>query len=284
MVTLTQTEITASLRTLGLDQGDTVFVHSSLSSMGYVEGGAVSVTDALLCALGQQGTLIVPTFTFGHDNCTHPVFDPYRDRSEMGRVSEELRTRPKSSRSIHLLHSVSALGFLSEQITTDHGESAWAEDGPFGKLYEFDAKILLLGVPYFRCTHFHVIEQMAAVPYRHWVNIEAYTREKKGAKRSLYTRVFKPKPDFPGNDFNKFGTILENRKLAHVGFIGNAVARLFRVRDVINVGLSEYHKDPMLFVKTGKELTQLPDGVLTNELNKEKSVIDPSNRIIKSHE
>jgi hypothetical protein len=54
--------------------------------------------------------------------------------------------------------------------------------------------------------------------------------------------------------------------------------------DVINVGLSEYHKDPMLFVKTGKELTQLPDGVLTNELNKEKSVIDPSNRIIKSHE
>ena len=152
------------------------------------------------------------------------------------------------------------------------------------KLYESDAKILLPGVLYFRCTHLHVIKQMVAVPYLHWVNIEAYTRERGRAKRSLYTRGFNPMTDFPENDFNKFGTILENRKLAHVGFTGNAVARLFRVRDLINVGLSEHHKDPLLFIKTGKELTQLPDGVLTNELNKEKSVINLKTRIIKSRE
>lgn len=284
MFSLTSTDIATALLTLGLDQGDTVFVHSSLSSMGYVEGGAVSVTDALLKVLGQKGTLVVPTFTFDHANCTQPVFDPYCDPSEMGKVSEVVRVHPKSSRSIHLLHSVSALGFLSEEISSNHGESAWANDGPFGKLYDFDAKILLLGVPYLRCTHFHVIEQRVGVPYRHWVSIEAYTRERRGSKRLLYTRVFKPKPGFSGNDFNKFGTILENRNLAHVGFIGNAVARLFRVRDLINVGLSEHHKDPLLFIKTGKELTQLPDGVLTNELNKEKSVINLKTRIIKSRE
>ena len=68
------------------------------------------------------------------------------------------------------------------------------------------------------------------------------------------------------------------------GFIGNAVARLFRVRDVIDVGLVEYYKDPLLFVKTGNELTQLRDGVLTNELNEEKSVINPIHRYIKNRE
>lgn len=284
MATLTNTEITTALRTLGLDQGDTVFVHSSISSMGYVEDGAVSVTDALLRVLGMKGTLVVPTFTFCHANGKNPVFDPYSDPSEMGQLSEVVRIHPNSSRSIHLLHSISALGCLSDQITANHGESAWADDGPFGKLYDYDAKILLLGVPYLRCTYFHVIEQRVAVPYRSWTKIKASTVERGGAKRSLCTRIFGPKPGFAGNDFNKFGAILENRNFAHVGFIGNAVARLFRVRDVIDVGLVEYYKDPLLFVKTGNELTQLRDGVLTNELNEEKSVINPIHRYIKNRE
>ena len=39
--------IIKDLKDLGLKEGDTVIVHSSLSSLGYVEGGADTVIDAL---------------------------------------------------------------------------------------------------------------------------------------------------------------------------------------------------------------------------------------------
>ena len=271
-----QEQIAEALQTLGLGSGHIVFVHSSLSSIGYVEGGADAVVDAFLEVLGSTGTLVVPTFTFSHGGKLDPVFDPIQDPSEMGRITEVTRTRPGARRSHHLLHSVAALGSHAEEITAVHGPSAWAADGPFWKLYELDAHILMLGVPYLRCTFFHVIEQLVQVRYRRWREVEARVQEPDGRKRPLPMFGYSPKPGFVGNDFNKLGAMLEERGLAQVGAVGNAVARRFRARDALEVGLAEYRKDPLLLVKTGDGITQLRDGALTQELNNEKSVIDPA--------
>ena len=271
-----QEQIAEALQTLGVGAGHIVFVHSSLSSIGYVEGGADAVVDAFLDVLDSTGTLVVPTFTFSHGGKLNPVFDPIRDASEMGRITEVVRTCPNARRSHHLLHSVAALGPHAKDITAIHGPSAWAADGPFWKLYELDAHILMLGVPYLRCTFFHVIEQLVQVRYRRWREVEARIREPDGSKRSLPMFGYSPKPGFVGNDFNKLGAILEERELAQVGAVGNAVGRRFRARDALEIGLAEYRKDPLLLVKTGDGLTQLRDGVLTEELHNEKSVIDPT--------
>ena len=56
-------DIVRGLGELGLRPGDVVLVHSSLSSFGYVEGGADAVIDALLDAVGPEGTVMVPTLT-----------------------------------------------------------------------------------------------------------------------------------------------------------------------------------------------------------------------------
>ena len=271
-----QEQIADALKTLGVQTGHIVFVHSSLSSIGYVTGGADAVVDAFLDVLGSTGTLVVPTFTFSHGGKLNPVFDPVQDPSEMGRITEVVRTRPGARRSHHLLHSVAALGPHAEEITAVHGPSAWAADGPFWKLYELDAHILMLGVPYLRCTFFHVIEQLVQVRYRQWRQVDAWVQEPDGRKRPLTALTYSPRPGFAGNDFNKFGAILEERGLAQVGTMGNAVARRFRARDALEVGLAEYRKDLLLLVKTGDGITQLRDGALTEELHNEKSVIDPT--------
>ena len=271
-----QEQIAEALQTLGLGPGHIIFVHSSLSSIGYVEGGADAVVDAFLDVLGSTGTLVVPTFTFSHGGKLDPVFDPIRDASEMGRITEVTRTRPGARRSRHLLHSVAALGPHAEEITAVHGPSAWAADGPFWKLYELDAHILMLGVPYLRCTFFHVIEQLVQVRYRQWRQVDAWVQEPNGRKQPLPALAYSPRPGFVGNDFNKFGAMLEERGLAQVGAVGNAMARRFRARDALDVGLAEYRKDPLLLVKTDGSITQLRDGALTEELNNEKSVIDPA--------
>ena len=272
----TQERICESLRALGLPSGAIVFVHSSMSSIGYVEGGAETLVDAFLQVLGPAGTLSVPTFTFSHSGSADPVFDPARDPSEMGRLTEETRTRPGAQRSCHLLHSVAALGAQAKEIAASHGPSAWAEDGPFWKLYELDAFILLLGVPYLRCTFFHLLEQLVQVPYRQWREVEAQIRDPDGSQRSLPTLTYGPKPGFAGNDFNRLGAMLEDRGHVMAGSVGNAVARLFRARDAFEVGLAQYRIDPDLFLMEGQEYTQLRSGVLTEELHNEKWVLNPA--------
>lgn len=273
---LTRDQISAALRALGLPAGAIVFTHSSMSSIGYVEGGADTLVDAFLDTLSPGGTLVVPTFTFAHGSDDNRIFDSARDPSEMGRLTEVTRTRPGARRSCHLLHSVAALGAHAEEITASHGPSAWAADGPFWKLYELDAHILLLGVPYLRCTFFHVLEQLVQVPYRRWSEVEARVQDRDGSLHPLLTLIYSPKPDFAGNDFNKLGALLELRGLVQVGNVGNAVARLFHARDALEVGLAQYQVDPLLFVKTGERCTPLQEGVLTSELDNEKSVLDPA--------
>ncbi len=39
----------------------TVIVHSSLSSIGWVSGGAVAVVEALMEVITEEGTIIMPT-------------------------------------------------------------------------------------------------------------------------------------------------------------------------------------------------------------------------------
>src|SRR3712207_4214212 len=103
--TVSAQDIRTALGSLGLGQGDTVLVHSALSSLGQVEGGAKGLVQALLDLLGPAGTLVVPTLP----SVTEP-FDPETSPSTVGRVSEVVRLWPGALRSRHPTHAVSAVG------------------------------------------------------------------------------------------------------------------------------------------------------------------------------
>ena len=54
-------DIVDALHRLDIGPGNVTYMHSSLSSMGFVEGGADTVIDAFLHVLGPEGTFSVPT-------------------------------------------------------------------------------------------------------------------------------------------------------------------------------------------------------------------------------
>ena len=275
MPPLTKAAIVTALGDLDIGPGEILFVHSSLNALGPVDGGANTLVDALLQVLGPEGTLAMPTFTFSLDQSGNPIFDPAASPSEMGAITEALRRRPAAHRSHHLLHSVAALGPQAEALTRLHGASAWAGDGPFWQLYARRARILLLGVSYLRCTFFHLIEQLVAVPYRQWRIVDAQCRQPDGSLAPLPTHILWPRPGFEGNDFNKFGRRFEKAGKVDLGPVGNAVGCLFAAADALEEGIAHYRRDPRLFVRDGSEFTPLTYGVLTDPPD-QHWVIDPS--------
>lgn len=177
----TVSSLIKDLKSLGLQQGDTVMVHCSVSQIGWVSGGPETVVRALLECLGPQGTLVVPTHTIDNsDPATWtepryqtvpedwwaaireslPPYDPKTTRSRrMGVVPEIVRTWPTALRSAHPQTSFAAIGAKASHITADHRINCrMGEHSPLARLEEAKAKVLLLGVGFNKCTAFHLAE------------------------------------------------------------------------------------------------------------------------------
>lgn len=159
--TVTAADIVAGLRDLGLAPGDLVQVHSSLSAFGHVEGGADAVVDALLEAVGPEGTVMVPTFNHGAAD----VFDLDTSPSTNGAITEALRRRPEAHRSLHPTHPTAAIGPLAQLLTRDHlAAGTFGLTSPLGKLAAMGGRILLLGVGMNVNTMAHLGEALYGVP------------------------------------------------------------------------------------------------------------------------
>ena len=159
----TGSRIESDLKNLGVRPGGAVLVHSSLSSLGDVRGGAASVIKARLAVLGPGGTLVMPAHTW---ECTEQGlrnFDSRKTPSCVGLIAERFRKMPRLRRSLHPTHSVAAIG-PPASILTDGHETCSTPCGvgtPYEKLLNMGGQVLFLGVNLDSNTTFHAIEAIA---------------------------------------------------------------------------------------------------------------------------
>lgn len=155
--TVPQAELERALREVGVQAGDVALVHSSLSSLGWVVGGAEAVVEAFLAVLDPlRGTLVVPTLCQRDAERRFELWDIRTSPSDVGRITEVVRLRPDAVRSDHPTHSVAAVGAQAAAITAGHaraygrpspwGPAAFGVGSPWEWLYEHDAHYLFLGV------------------------------------------------------------------------------------------------------------------------------------------
>ena len=150
----------------GLAPNDTVLIHSSMKSIGDVENGANGVLDALIEYFSKDGLLVFPTLSYNIYAHEDMLFSYNDTPSVVGLLSEMFRTRAGVIRSMHPTHSVAALGKKAQEFTSNHEEKTpCSRTSPWGKLYDYNAKILFIGVKNISCcTYFHAVEEWMQVP------------------------------------------------------------------------------------------------------------------------
>ena len=235
---------------IGIKSGDVLLVHSSLKSIGYVVGGAETVIKALLKVLGDNGTLVMPTFTGSEKLSAEnpPYFDVKNSVCWTGLIPETFRKMEGVRRSLHPTHSVAVFGKKGEFLIKNHFYSKTPCDkkSPFYKLVKVGGKILLLGVTLDSMTLIHTVEELAKVSYHiQEKKVEATVIDERGEvkKRFLY--------------IHKYGTPRYFRKIESESIekgvmvkvsIGNAVSYLTDAKKFFKLALKKIKEDKDYFI------------------------------------
>lgn len=169
MTEVYQKDVCAAFRNIGAVEGDIVIFHSSLKSMGHVDGGALTVINGILDAVGSSGTAAAATLWWdGKKEKTPDLFDPKNSPAYNGATAEAMRQDPRALRSNHYSHSVSAIGAKAAELTAEHGtgksypdpwnETAFSEKSPWTKLLDYNALYCFIGCTMNVCTLKHRLE------------------------------------------------------------------------------------------------------------------------------
>lgn len=250
-------DVTAAAWAVGIAPGDTIMFHSSLSSMGTVVGGPDTVIDGFLDAVGPEGTVAAPTLWYHHTDPPMRLEDWDIDRSPSypGLITETLRQRPDSVRSDNPTHSVSAIGAGAEELTRNHGRSglrpcifgdtAFAAESPWQRLYEWNAAYCFIGVDFTVNTMGHLIETLFVgraldgCPPDRRVELEAQVR-----------RFGKPGV-WPRHGFQAMGERLADMGLVRFGKIGSATLRCIRARTMVDNAVAILDAEPAAWFDDG---------------------------------
>ncbi len=238
MTEMSVDQVVTQLRALGVRRGGVLLVHTSFRAVRPVEGGPLGLIRALRAALGEEGTLVMPTMTDGET-----VFDPASTPTcDMGITAELFWRQPGVRRSTHPGGSFAAEGPLAERICAPqplappHGP-----ESPVGHVHDLGGQVLLLGVGHSENTTLHLAEAIAGVPY----SVEhPCVVEEGGVART----VMIPETDHCCRRFSLMDAPLRARSLQHEGRVGHANARLCDARDVVAVAVEHLASDPLLFL------------------------------------
>ncbi len=242
---------------LGVDTGDTILVHSSYKAFGGVEGGPQTVIDSLLEVLGEEGTLIMPTFNF--DFCKGAPWDVRNTLSQMGVITNMVRENPEAKRVFHPIYSFAIIGEHAETLTRERYKSSFEKKSLFGKLRDLNGKIMIIGLSYTNSmTFFHHIEQMEGVDYRYLKAFTGTVTEQNGeAYEDTFTMLVRDLDKGVITEVDPMGKLMEEAGLVSIRQIGDATVKLMKADDVYTFTAREMKRNPRLLYTTTDD--QKPD-------------------------
>lgn len=255
-ILVTVESLRAGFTALGIEKGMVLLVHSSLSAMGWVCGGAVAVIIALQEVLGDTGTLVMPTHSTDLSDPsqwekppvpeswwqtireTMPAYDSdLTPTRSMGKIAETFRKQKDVLRSAHPQSSFSARGPQASYIINNHSLAyGMGENSPLARIYDLQGYILLLGVGHSSNTSIHLAEYRADFPTKRVVQEGAPISQAGSRTWATFEDI-----DVDASDFDRIGEDFlhsDAGKVVRHGKVGIADCQLMPQRAVVDYAVN----------------------------------------------
>ena len=233
---ITPKDIRLGLERFGFSSGDRIMVHSSLSSFGWVEGGAEAVIEALMDLVGSEGTILMPSFNHGalFREGGPGIFDPLETRCTDGRIPDTFWRTKGVYRSLNPTHSFAAWGRDAERYTKDHHLTlTMGEDSPLGLLARDGGYQLNIGTKHHSTTAKHLAETMNRSPCLGYRTKVYPVRLPDGRIVQHRTWGWRER-SCPITDSDKhIEAEMERLKLQQKGYVGKSLVTYFKLRDLL---------------------------------------------------
>ena len=234
-------DIIDSLRKLGAPTSVTL-VHTSLRSVGEIEGGGKALLDALIEYYTEDGGLLcVPTHTWDNLGKDRPVLDLTVAESNLGAFTVLAAEDPRGVRSENPTHSMAVFGNRDRALEFIKDDAAVttppAPESCYGKVYEMGGAVLLIGVSHNKNTYLHCVDEMLGTKNRmsdEYMTVTVKDKDGTLTERKLALYLTDYTEDISWR-FHKYETAFRYHGCISDGFIGDAPAQLCSARGMKQV-------------------------------------------------
>lgn len=240
-----------AISNLGVENGDHVYVASSMATLGFMDNAMQSICELLIAAVGNEGTVIMPTFNF--DFCKGVDFDINSTPSKVGVLTEYFRENYSSHRSSSPpYHSVCAKGRLASQISQVDSSTSFGENSVFQYMLDENVKYLLIGVGFDAVPSFHWIEEKVGVPYRFWKKFKGMVNRQTSSEEEY---IMYARQEGFALDLNPLMDQFRESKSLSEETVGWCQLKSFSTQNFTNYFHPLIEKDPILLLdKSSKNL------------------------------
>lgn len=239
MKTITEPDIINGLLDLGLKSGDEIEVHSSLNSLGYVDGGAETVIAALKEVGGENGSLFMPALRLSKElpltqqdkslgiTTKIQILSENCEHSAMGVIADTFRQMPDTITNDGIFR-ISAWGKSANKV----------KDG-LQYLIHNGGKALMLGVDIYKLTAMHYVEDLLPNDIKNYFSLsDEINRIYPPDKWLIEAGTFSVKPWYTIQNMAYEKGVIKN------AMIGNSKIMFFDIWDVVGLYEQELKNNP----------------------------------------
>ena len=256
MKVTTSSDLSNLFSSLNISAGDNVMVHGFFPSLGVLQGGYSTFFDTLLQTVGNNGGIIIPTFTYSH--CHNEVYDVVKTGSTIGAFTNFFIENYPCYRNLEPNFSMAALGGDAEKIINRDTDFVFGKQGIYQKIEDANVKFLLVGIGWDQGLSYSMhVEHTFGVDYRYDKEFFGTTIDHEGKEIQQRSVHYVRDLDRNAERYRtRLGIVLEEKGIAQKEKFRYGVHRTIFAQDFARMAHEKMRVNPYYMLKEidGKEV------------------------------